>query len=63
LLDDLTNIAEAESILVDLARVFFQTSSSPGDVARNHGTLPNMEARYKVLLDQIPAVVFMAYSG
>jgi PAS domain S-box-containing protein len=61
LLDNSTHIAEAESILEDLARVFFQTSSSPGDAAGNHATLPNMEARYKVLLDQIPAVVFMAY--
>jgi PAS domain S-box-containing protein len=61
LLDDLTHIAEAESILVDLAKVFFQTSSAPSDVARSQATLPNMEARYKVLLDQIPAVVFMAY--
>ncbi len=61
LLEDLTHITEAESILEDLATVFFQTSSSPGNAPRDRSTLPNMDARYKILLDQIPAVVFMAY--
>src|SRR5277367_6559861 len=61
LLDDLTHIAEAESILEDLAKVFFQASSSGGEFLRDQSALPNMDARYKVLLDQIPAVVFMAY--
>jgi PAS domain S-box-containing protein len=61
LLDDLTHIAEAESILEDLAKVFFQASSPGGDFPRDQSALPNMDARYKVLLDQIPAVVFMAY--
>jgi PAS domain S-box-containing protein len=59
-LGDFTNIVEAESFLADLARVFFQTSlrDSPHN---QDSVLPNMEARYKILLDQIPAVVFMAY--
>jgi PAS domain S-box-containing protein len=67
LLDDAANIAEAESILAGLANVFLQSSSGAGNGAQhqaalpNQATLPNMEARYKVLLDQIPAVVFMAY--
>jgi len=67
LLDDAANIAEAESILAGLANVFLQPSSGAGNGAQhqaalpNQATLPNMEARYKVLLDQIPAVVFMAY--
>jgi PAS domain S-box-containing protein len=43
-----------------LASVFLQPSSG-GSIAQNQDTLPNVEARYKVLLDQIPAVVFMAY--
>jgi PAS domain S-box-containing protein len=60
-LGDFANIAEAESVLADLAKVFIQTSSSAGTIAQSQATLPNMEARYKVLLDQIPAVVFMAY--
>jgi PAS domain S-box-containing protein len=59
LLGDLANMAEAESVLADLAKVFFQTSSPPSKMVQ--ATLPNMEARYKALLDQIPAVVFMAY--
>ncbi len=59
LLGDLTNVAEAESILAELASVFFQTSSSASEMAQT--ALPNMEARYKALLDQIPAVVFMVY--
>ena len=57
---DAASLAEAESTLTELAGVFFQTSppAVPRD-PRDPG--PNMEARYKVLLDQIPAVVFMAY--
>ena len=57
---DLSSVAEAESILSDLAAVFFQTSASTANTPHQSGG-PNMEARYKVLLDQIPAVVFMAY--
>src|SRR5271168_3302343 len=57
---DLASVAEAESILSDLAAVFFQTSTSKAKTPHQSGG-PNMEARYKVLLDQIPAVVFMAY--
>jgi PAS domain S-box-containing protein len=56
---ELANIAAAESVLADLAKVFFQTSASASHTAR--AALPSLEARYKVLLDQIPAVVFMAY--
>src|SRR5258706_10784639 len=57
---DAASLAEAESTLAELAGVFFQTSTTatrrdPNDPG------PNIEARYKVLLDQIPAVVFMAY--
>lgn len=57
---DMVSLAEAESTLAELAGVFFLSSSStaPRD---KHDQGPNMEARYKVLLDQIPAVVFMAY--
>ena len=55
-------IEVAEAILTDLASVYFRTSPA-GDVsppgAKSPG--PSLEARYRVLLDQIPAVVFMAY--
>ena len=47
---------EAEAILADLAQVFF-----PGVDAGSHGDeAPNLEARYQTLIEQIPAVVFMA---
>jgi PAS domain S-box-containing protein len=56
------SLVDAEAVLTSLASVFFQeaaegleSSSSP----RRPG--PTLEARYRVLLDQIPAVVFMAY--
>jgi PAS domain S-box-containing protein len=53
-------IAEAESVLADLAAVFFQDSPPSAKFASAAG-VPNVEARYRILLDQIPAVVFMAY--
>jgi PAS domain S-box-containing protein len=59
---DFTQLAEAENILADLARVFFQNSPPNGRLepqARAHAL--NLETRYRALLDQIPAVVFMAY--
>src|SRR5271165_217065 len=59
---------EAEAILQDLAKVFFQNSSlleglgTPGLSATKVSTqLPNLEAKYRALVEQIPAVVFMAY--
>jgi len=52
-------IGEAEEILASLADVFFQAAPHPKDSGR--GPEPTLEARYRVLLDQIPAVVFMAY--
>jgi len=65
-----TTYAEAEGVLQDLAKVFFEnTGAVPGDsqtvtgFARANITaqLPNMEAKYRALVEQIPAVVFMAY--
>jgi hypothetical protein len=52
------DLAEAESVLTDLAGVFFQSQPRSTDHAQH--LAPNFEARYKALLDQIPAVVFMA---
>jgi PAS domain S-box-containing protein len=48
--------AEAEAILYGLASVFGR-ESSPSDARE----LPNLEAMYRTLVEQIPAVVFMAY--
>jgi len=53
------NSADAEAVLGELASVFFGVSRAVP--ARDGDTGPNAEARYRVLLDQIPAVVFMAY--
>jgi PAS domain S-box-containing protein len=62
--------AEAEAVLQDLASSFFENTGprsgggngSAGMLRRAAETpLPNMEARYRALVEQIPAVVFMAY--
>lgn len=53
----LLTAAEAERTLSDLARAFLsppvQTSDDP--------QRPNSEAKYRTLIEQLPAVVFMAY--
>ncbi|MFZ0312723.1 MAG: PAS domain S-box protein [Candidatus Korobacteraceae bacterium] len=65
-----TTYAEAEAVLEDLARVFFENTNVLD--AKGHGPtpvsstkispqLPNLEAKYRALVEQIPAVVFMAY--
>jgi len=53
------DIAAAESVLTDLAGIFFQNPPTANSGTQRRA--PNFEARYKALLDQIPAVVFMAY--
>src|SRR5580704_1285010 len=54
-------LAEAESVLAELAAVFFLNSPPSAKSSPEAEAGPNVEARYRVLLDQIPAVVFMAY--
>ena len=56
---DQLGIGEAEEVLAGLAAVFFQAAANPEGSAS--ASQPTLEARYRVLLDQIPAVVFMAY--
>jgi PAS domain S-box-containing protein len=61
----------AEEILQDLAGVFNQHHSAtarhvifqpqPGQEQAQEAQFPNLEARYRALVEQIPAVVFMAY--
>ena len=67
-LGDATAYADAEAVLQDLAKVFFEnTSLLPGQAAsalapsKVSTELPNLEAKYRALVEQIPAVVFMAY--
>jgi PAS domain S-box-containing protein len=66
------NLSEAETALQELASVFLQqhslTSSATLDLAEAGEAQPNpeapllnMEAKYRALVEQIPAVVFMAY--
>ena len=56
---------EAEAVLQDLAKVFLENTTLTGkdSSSRTHITtqLPNLEAKYRALVEQIPAVVFMAY--
>jgi PAS domain S-box-containing protein len=64
--------SQAEEILQDLAGVFRQHNSAvgrhvvyppeaPDQACSDDAQLPNLEARYRALVEQIPAVVFMAY--
>jgi PAS domain S-box-containing protein len=61
---NLPDLGEAEAILLDLAKVFSASAEQPAATSR-HGVAdehtPNLEAKYRALLEQIPAVVFMAY--
>src|SRR5271165_7099256 len=61
---------EAESVLQELANVFFESTGSFGYEASDSAAkarppaetpIPNLEAKYRALVEQIPAVVFMAY--
>src|SRR5579863_10331915 len=60
----LPDLSEAESLLLELAGVF---SANPANSGPEPSRLPadvpasNLEAKYRALLEQIPAVVFMAY--
>ncbi len=54
------DLGDAEAVLANLASVFFQAAPDGPQYARSPQG-PTLEARYRVLLDQIPAVVFMAY--
>src|SRR5579864_6458840 len=66
------NPSQAEEILQDLADVFrrhnpatarhlIYRQEQPTDSGVEDAHLPNLEARYRALVEQIPAVVFMAY--
>lgn len=56
---DFPDLAQAEATLEDLSRVFFQNSAQT--VVSGAQPKPNLEARYRVLVEQIPAVLFLAY--
>jgi len=57
---DPADLGDAEAVLANLASVFFDAApQAPQSTPEAHA--PTLEDRYRVLLDQIPAVVFMAY--
>jgi hypothetical protein len=70
--DSEPNPAQAEAILQDLAGVFRRHNPTsarhvvyqggqPDESEGENPQLPNLEARYHALVEQIPAVVFIAY--
>jgi PAS domain S-box-containing protein len=64
--EDLREIAQAEGVLFDLASVFTSSIAGPasiGEYPSEHtdAQAPNLEAKYRALLEQMPAVVFMVY--
>jgi PAS domain S-box-containing protein len=52
------NPAEAEAVLQDLANIF---ALDPPTARPTEQPPPNPEAKYRALVEQLPAVVFMAY--
>jgi PAS domain S-box-containing protein len=59
-------LADAETVLTQLAGVFFQNGSRdlqkyPEQASAREDHSPDLEARYRALVDQIPAIVFMAH--
>ena len=61
-------LSQSESALTELARAFLQSSLvRPPDSSHLAETTParqaveNLEARYRAIVEQIPAVIFMAY--
>lgn len=64
---EVISVTQAETLLADLAAMFL--SNSPQPVASDPATsadeseeqLPNVDAIYRALVEQIPAVVFMAH--
>ena len=52
-------VADAEAVLRELAGVLFQDSEV--DTTEAEAPSLNVEARYRAIVEQIPAVVFMAY--
>jgi PAS domain S-box-containing protein len=56
----LPELVDAEALLLELATVFAGARDSSPDAQAEDGA-SNLEAKYRTLLEQIPAVVFMAY--
>jgi len=67
--EDMITPAEAESLLIDLASVFLSNSGQQSDSANLSDNdeedpeeqIPKADAIYRALVEQIPAVIFMAH--
>src|SRR5690242_997965 len=61
------SVAEAEGVLQNLASVFFPSGwpTTPQRVPRQEPAedIPPAETRYRILVEQIPAIVFLAFLG
>ncbi len=51
----------AEQVLLGLAEVFLQSPGAAPGAVEEEAETPNLEAQYRTLIEQIPAVVFMVY--
>jgi PAS domain S-box-containing protein len=56
--NEAAGLAQAESVLQGLADVFFRRSADSAEAPRD---LPNLDAKYRTLIEQLPAVVFLVY--
>jgi PAS domain S-box-containing protein len=59
------SLMEAERIIEGLANIFveanYKTYENGGDNVTGHAQPPDIEARYRTLVEQVPAVVFMIF--
>ena len=66
LADDSAPLTAAAAVLTELAGVFLSSRSAPPRPPAGHdgappADAPNVDARYRALVEQIPAIVFLAY--
>jgi PAS domain S-box-containing protein len=52
---------ESEAVLAELAGVFLQRAAEDKSSLNSGVNRPNLDAKYRTLVEQIPAVVFMVY--
>ncbi len=63
------DLLEAETVLTALASVFYPTETPPGqknralieEIARGEEEWPGVKDTYRILVEQVPAVVFLAF--
>ena len=61
---EVITVTQAETLLAHLAAIFLSNSAAqpgPSADAQSEAQLPNVDAIYRALVEQIPAVVFMAH--